>query len=267
MTKLFKKLIILSIVTALALSLSGFAWIDEFEFCEIPYEPVNTRTYETPTTEEQVRQVVVDAAMDWVGLKEKDGSFKEIIDLYNSYRPLPRTYKVKYTDEWCSTFASAVAIKVGMTDIIPVECGCELHVRLFKALDSWVEDDDYIPSPGDFVFYCWEAEEEGDCKQSADHVGIVVEVDAENGMMKVVDGNTNNQVAYRNSRINGWKIRGYGVPKYEYYIHANTAEETEPAVCDRGDENENEEVYSYDTGHSDRPYTGILWPGKAPAHN
>ena len=37
----------------------------------------------------------------------------------------------------CSTFASAVAIAAGLTDIIPTECGCEKHIALFKALGSW----------------------------------------------------------------------------------------------------------------------------------
>nr|WP_325303053.1 hypothetical protein [uncultured Oscillibacter sp.] len=40
-----------------------------------------------------------------------------IIDLYSSHRPLARDYPVKYTDAWCSTFASAVAIQAGLTSI------------------------------------------------------------------------------------------------------------------------------------------------------
>ena len=40
-----------------------------------------------------------------------------IIDLYNSHKPLARGYPVKYTDAWCSTFASAVAIQAGLTSI------------------------------------------------------------------------------------------------------------------------------------------------------
>ena len=70
-------------------------------------------------TEQELRQSVVRIAQGWLGCKESNGSHKKIIDLYNSHKPLARGYPVKYTDAWCSTFASAVAIKAGLTDIIP----------------------------------------------------------------------------------------------------------------------------------------------------
>lgn len=76
-------------------------------------------------TEKELRKKVVDTAESYFGCKESDGSHKKIIDLYNSHKPLARGYAVKYTDAWCSTFASAVAIACGLTDIIPTECGCE----------------------------------------------------------------------------------------------------------------------------------------------
>ena len=40
--------------------------------------------------EAQVRQRIVDIMRGWVGLKESDGSFKVILDTYNSLKPLPR---------------------------------------------------------------------------------------------------------------------------------------------------------------------------------
>ena len=85
-------------------------------------------------TENQLRQKVVKIAVSYLGCKEADGSHRKIIDLYNSHKPLARGYAVKYTDAWCSTFASAVAIAAGLTDIIPTECGCEKHIALFKKL-------------------------------------------------------------------------------------------------------------------------------------
>ena len=89
-------------------------------------------------TEKELRQKVVDTAVSYLGCKEANGSHRKIIDLYNSHKPLARGYAVKYTDAWCSTFASAVAIACGLTDIIPTECGCERHIDLFKKLGSWV---------------------------------------------------------------------------------------------------------------------------------
>ena len=60
----------------------------------------------------------------WLGFNEADGSHKQIIDLYNSHKPWARGYKLPYDVAWCSGFVSAVAIKLGYTDIIPTEVGC-----------------------------------------------------------------------------------------------------------------------------------------------
>jgi hypothetical protein len=163
-------------------------------------------------TEQQLRQQVVSIAQGWIGCKESNGTHKPIIDLYNSHKPLARGYPVKYTDAWCSTFASAVAIKAGLTDIIPTECGCEKHIALFKALGRWQENDAYTPKPGDYIFYDWQDNGVGDCTGAADHVGIVVYAVGNN--MKVIEGNMSNAVGYRTLKVNGRYIRGYGVPDY-----------------------------------------------------
>ena len=163
-------------------------------------------------TEKQLREKVVNIATGWVGCKEADGSHKKIIDVYNSHKPLARGYAVKYTDAWCSTFASAVAIKAGLTDIIPTECGCEKHIDLFKKMGSWVENDAYTPNAGDYIFYDWDDTGVGDDTGYADHVGIVVSVS--NGTMKIVEGNMSDAVGYRTLKVNAKYIRGFGVPKY-----------------------------------------------------
>lgn len=156
---------------------------------------------------------VVKQAQSWVGKKESDGSFKEIIDVYNSHRPLARGYKVKYTDEWCSTFVSAVAIKLGYTDIIPTECGCEKHTILFKNIGAWVENENRVPKAGDIIFYDWQDNGKGDNKGNADHIGIVEKVSGNN--ITVIEGNYNCSVARRTIKVNAKYIRGYGVPKYD----------------------------------------------------
>lgn len=163
-------------------------------------------------TEQELRQKVVSIAQSYLGCKESDGSHKKIIDLYNSHKPLARGYAMKYTDAWCSTFASAVAIAAGLTDIIPTECGCEKHIQLFKGLGSWQENDAYVPSPGDYVFYDWDDSGAGDCTGSADHVGIVEKVSGQT--ITVIEGNYSDSVKRRTITVNGRYIRGYGVPKY-----------------------------------------------------
>lgn len=173
----------------------------------------STTTGGTKTmTEQELRQKVVSIAQGYIGCNESDGSHKKIIDLYNNHTPLARGYKVQYTDAWCSTFASAVAIAAGLTDIIPTECGCEKHIQLFKNLGSWQENDAYVPSPGDYIFYDWDDSGSGDCTGSADHVGIVEKVSGQT--ITVIEGNYSNSVKRRTITVNARYIRGYGVPKY-----------------------------------------------------
>lgn len=181
-------------------------------------------------TESQLRNKVVKIAVSYLGCKESDGSHRKIIDLYNSHKPLARGYAVQYTDAWCSTFASAVAIAAGLTDIIPTECGCEKHIALFKALGAWVENDAYVPKPGDYIFYDWQDSGAGDCTGGADHVGIVTEVSG--STITVIEGNISDAVGYRHIAVNGRYIRGYGVPKYS--TKATGSESTTSAPASSG---------------------------------
>jgi hypothetical protein len=78
-----------------------------------------------------------------------------------------------------------------------------------------VENDAYVPSPGDYIFYDWQDGSNyatTDNTGSADHVGIVVSCDGKT--IKVIEGNMSDAVGYRKLAINGRYIRGFGVPKY-----------------------------------------------------
>lgn len=159
------------------------------------------------------REKIVAQARSWIGCKESDGSHKKIIDTYNSHSPKARGYTLKVTDAWCAGFASACAIACGATDIIPTEVSCQKHIELFQKMGIWVEDDSYVPLPGDYLFYDWQDNGVGDNKGSSDHVGIVETV--ENGVITVIEGNYSNSVKRRTLKVNGKYIRGYGVPKYD----------------------------------------------------
>lgn len=156
---------------------------------------------------------VVELAKAWLGKNEKDGSHKGIIDVYNSHRPLARGYKVSYTDAWCATFVSAVAIQLGYTDIMPTECSCNKMIELYKKLGVWVENENRTPNPGDILFYDWEDNGKGDNTGRSDHVGIVEKV--ADGKITVIEGNYKNAVTRRTLSVNGKYIRGYAVPKYD----------------------------------------------------
>lgn len=156
---------------------------------------------------------IVKLAQSWLGRNEKDGTHKLIIDLYNSYKPLPKGYKLKYTDAWCAGTVAALSIKLGYTDIIPVECGCQRMIELFKQLGCWVENENRIPNVGDIIFYDWDDDGKGDNQGWADHVGIVERVYG--NTITVIEGNYYNSVKRRDIAVNAKTIRGYGVPKYD----------------------------------------------------
>ncbi len=163
-------------------------------------------------TEKEQRAKVVAIAEKYLGCKESDGSHRKIIDRYNAHKPLARGYPVKYTDEWCATFVSAVFIEAGLTSIAPTECGCGKMIDLYKKLGSWVENDAYVPKPGDVIMYDWEDSGVGDNLGAPNHVGIVASVSGNS--VKIIEGNKGEAVAYRTLKVNGKYIRGYCVPKY-----------------------------------------------------
>lgn len=164
---------------------------------------------------------VLAQAREWIGRNEADGTHKGIIDVYNGHTPIARGYKVKYTDAWCATFVSAVAIRCGLTEIIPTECGCGQMIELFRALGEWQESDSRRPAPGDVIFYDWDDTGAGDCTGWPDHVGFVESVSG--GKITVIEGNKNNAVGRRVLAVDGRYIRGYGVPRYEEESGADAA--------------------------------------------
>ena len=163
-------------------------------------------------TENEIRNQVVSTAKKYLGCKEADGSHKKIIDTYNAHKPLARGYKVKYTDAWCATFVSAVAILCGLTDIMPTECSCAKMVELYKKKGRWKEDDSYTPKVADVVMYDWGDSGKGDNTGTPDHVGIVAYISG--NTMKIVEGNISDSVNYRTLSVNGKYIRGYCLPDY-----------------------------------------------------
>lgn len=174
------------------------------------------------------RQRIVAQARSWLGRKEADGSFREIIDVYNSCRPLPRGYAVSYNDAWCAAFVSACAVAVGYTEIIPRECSCPNMITLFQNMGRWVEDDGYTPKAGDIIFYDWQDTGVGNNVGMADHVGIVESCDG--NTITVIEGNISNSVGRRNISVNGRYIRGYGVPNYDAEISAPKETQTKSDV-------------------------------------
>lgn len=159
------------------------------------------------------RTSMIEQAQAWVGRNEADGSFKSIIDTYNSHTPLARGYELKYTDEWCAGFVSAVAIATGNTDNVPLEVSCPRMIQIAQNMGIWQESDGYVPSPADIILYDWDDNGNGDNTANPDHVGIVESVS--DGVITVIEGNMSEKVGRRSLDVDGRYIRGFITPEYK----------------------------------------------------
>lgn len=178
---------------------------------------------QTEMTERQARQKVVSVMQGWIGLKKSDKSHAPIIDTYNSADPLPRGYKVTYRDAYCAATVSAAAIKVKYTDIMPIECSCRKLIEQAQRMGIWVENDAYVPAPGDLILYDWQDGADfprTDNKGEPDHVGMIEKV--RNNTMTVIEGNLRGEVARRTVTVGGRYIRGYICPHYDSKASSNS---------------------------------------------
>ena len=157
---------------------------------------------------------ILNQAKSWIGLNEKDGSHKQIIDVYNNHLPRARGYKVKYSDNWCATFVSACAIKTNLINIIPLECSCGEMIELAKQMNIWNEDGKRSPNVGDIIMYDWDKKDGW-----PEHVGIVESV--ANNQITVIEGNKSNAVGRRVINVGNASIRGYIQPNYDGSVTNN----------------------------------------------
>ena len=160
------------------------------------------------------RNDVVNLVNSWEGRNEADGTHKYIVDIYNSHLPHPRNTKMQYNWAWCTCTWSALAVKLGYTDIMPIEISCYYIIEEAKKMGCWHENDAHIPGLGDGVLYDWDDNGVGDNTGNPDHIGTVIYVNKESGYMVVMEGNYSNAVKKRTIMINGRFIRGFICPKY-----------------------------------------------------
>ena len=157
-------------------------------------------------------QDVVNLAQAYIDCNEADGSHRQIIDGYNSHRPLARGYTVQYHDSWCDTFVSFLFIRLNAVDIIGgTECGVEEHVKLFQKAGIWIEDGTITPLPGDIIVFNWDDNTQPNDGYS-DHIGIVESVGG--GKIVTIEGNYSDAVKRRVLSVGDGNIRGYARPKY-----------------------------------------------------
>lgn len=155
---------------------------------------------------------VLNVARKWIGYSEKNGKYKEILEVYNAHKPLARGYKMKATDHWCDCFVSACAIKANAVDIIGTEVGCENHIAIFKKKGIWIEDGTVKPEVGDIILFNWDDKTQPN-DGGADHIGIVEQVYG--NTIVCIEGNYDDKVGRRTINVGWGYIRGYARPKYD----------------------------------------------------
>lgn len=154
---------------------------------------------------------ILDIMRSWIGYSEANGRYMEILNTYNSHKPLARGYTIKPSDEWCDATVSACAIKAGAVDLIGTEVGVEQHVKIFKEKGIWIEDGAITPQAGDIIVFNWNDNVQPNDGWS-DHIGYVEYV--ENGTITTIEGNMNGRVGRRNLRVGHGNIRGFARPRY-----------------------------------------------------
>lgn len=137
------------------------------------------------------------------GASEGGAKHKEIIDTYNSHKPLARNYKVTYKDAWCMTYISFLFIKGNGVDALgKTECGCQEYLNYARKQGMEVK----TPQRGDLVFYDWEND------GHVDHVGLVTLVSGKT--LFIDEGNKSDMVATITISVDHSSIKAFIRPKY-----------------------------------------------------
>lgn len=144
------------------------------------------------------RKQILETALRYADVPEGSAAHGYLVDTYNSIRPLPRGYKVKYTDPWCAVYVSAIMKLAGMSNF-PHECGVfEMKKKFEKSNEEYeFSAKTKLVLPADLIFF----------KHS--HVGFVLHF----GATKVftLEGNACDKVMRRTYDISDPSIMGYGI--------------------------------------------------------
>lgn len=169
-------------------------------------------------------KMVLDIARSWLGLNEADGSFRQILSVYNAHKPLARGTSIRSTQEWCAAFVSALFIKAGAPELIGTEISCYYFIEIFKSKGIWIEDGTITPMVGDIILYDWNKTVQPN-DGTPDHIGIVEKVIG--NTITAIEGNKGEKVDRRQLPVGHGCIRGYARPAYhvEYSVPTKTVTE------------------------------------------
>ena len=159
---------------------------------------------------------------------------------------------------WCAMFASFCLDYVGVEDF-PHAAECQSWINQLKSEGRYhdINEDNYIPKPGDLVFFDWRGSSGG---LVSDHVGIVAEYIAatEKAGAKIItiEGNYCDKVCKLSYPCNSSKIMGYG----EIPVNPNLDVEIENIVLDvEYNEMNSSVIFSADVGEIDENAYNWQW--------
>lgn len=196
-------------------------------------------------SEAELRSAYCLKLLRYLGAKEGGSEHLQILADYNTLAytsgGLPRGWKALPTDDWCAEFAAGQAHVMGMTDVYPMECSCSKIIEIAEENGIWIENDNYIPVPGDWCIFAFEAPK-GENTAKPDHIGTVYYTDGE--IVITVEGNKGDTVATRAFLVGDARIRGYVHPDLSKLIGTLIAPRAEerpveavtPAVFDTLDQ-------------------------------
>lgn len=149
-------------------------------------------------------QRLLKQAESYIGVRQGDARHKELINKYNSVKPIPVGYPMKVTDDWCATFVTVMGDLTNTSKYYGRECGVHRFVQHFKKQNIWRGLKK--PKPGDLIVFDWRK------NGWMDHIGIVEELTG--NKVVVIEGNTSRRVARKTYNWNDWRVAGYARPNY-----------------------------------------------------
>lgn len=154
---------------------------------------------------------ILSQARALLGVKHYSTGHQQLLNDYNSVRPVPVGYLVSSEDDWCDVFVTVIFDRANASQLIGRECGVERHIAIFKNLGIWIEDGASVPKAGDIITFSWRTNSQPN-NSWGDHIGIVESV--ANGMITTIEGNSNREVRRNTYPVGHGNIRGFARPNY-----------------------------------------------------
>lgn len=156
---------------------------------------------------------VLALAATQLGYRESEKNVVLMGESLKGYTRYGDWYGDPYGD-WCAMFASFLLSHAGVEDF-PLESGCTRWIEALEERELYRIPAAYTPKPGDLIFFDHEQRAGMEIAVDADHVGVVAELieatEETPAIIRTIEGNTANRVAYEEYDVDDPTIIGYGV--------------------------------------------------------